>query len=52
MIEEDTYLFDIRGYTILNQVLNEQELATLNATFDEKQAQTFKSRNFLRHSAD
>ena len=40
MIEEERYLFDIRGYMILNQVLNEQELATLNAAFDEKQAQS------------
>jgi len=40
MTEEERYLFDIRGYMILNQVLNEQELATLNATFDERQVKS------------
>ena len=35
MTEEERYLFDVRGYMVLNQVLNEKELATLNATFDE-----------------
>ena len=40
MTEEERYLFDVRGYMVLNQVLNEEELATLNATFDKKQVQS------------
>ena len=47
MTEEERYLFDVRGYMVLNQVLNEKELATLNATFDENQMQS-ENPNFGR----
>ena len=40
MTEEERYLFDVRGYMILNQVLSEKELVALNATFDEKQGRS------------
>lgn len=38
MTDEERYLFDIRGYLVIKHALNQEELATLNAIFDEQQA--------------
>ena len=38
MTEEERYLFDVRGYMVLESALSKDDLAMLNATFDEQQA--------------
>jgi hypothetical protein len=40
MTEEERYLFDIRGYHVIERGLSADELGALNAIFDEKQAQS------------
>ncbi|MBI1930013.1 phytanoyl-CoA dioxygenase family protein [Candidatus Poribacteria bacterium] len=38
MTDEEKYLFDIRGYMVIERALSTDELAALNAIFDEQQA--------------
>lgn len=38
MTEEERYLFDVRGYLLLESALSKEELGALNALFDEQQA--------------
>jgi hypothetical protein len=40
MTEEERYLFDVRGYLLIEGALAEAELAALNALFDEQQARS------------
>ncbi len=38
MTEEERYFFDVRGYHVVENALNQDELAALNALFDAQQA--------------
>ena len=38
MTEEERYFFDVRGYILIENALNQGELAALNTLFDEQQA--------------